>query len=148
MSRPSALLFACNLNSIRSPMAAALARKRLGGAVHVESCGVWEGGFLDPLMVEVMKEVGADMAEHAPRTFDDLEDSNFDVIVALTPQAFERASTFARSSATDVEFVEIGDPTEGAQARAARLAAYRGVRDALDAWIQARFDRVSTKPGS
>lgn len=144
---PRSILFACNLNSIRSPMAAALAAKMLGRGVWVESCGLFEGGYLDPFMVEVMGERGIDLSGHAPKTFEDMADSNFDLIVALTLSSHERALALARTSATQVEFWPLPDPTEEYGGRESRLAAYRLVRDTLEARLKERFAPQSTAGG-
>ncbi len=144
---PASLVFACNLNSIRSPMAAGLAQRRLGSRVRVASCGVYPGGYLDPLMVEVMGEAGIDMIEHTPQTFDDLSEP-FEVVVALTSMSKERAEDLSRARKWRVEYWPSPDPSGGDMlSREGRLQAYRDVRDQLDRQVRARFlaasDRVS-----
>jgi protein-tyrosine-phosphatase len=57
---PGAILFACTLNSVRSPMAAALMRHLFGKFVYVESAGA-RAGELDPMAVVVMEEVGIEI---------------------------------------------------------------------------------------
>ena len=37
---PGAVLFACNFNRVRSPMAEALLKRALGDRVYVDSCGL------------------------------------------------------------------------------------------------------------
>ncbi len=144
--RPGAVLFACNLNAIRSPIAAGLARKRWGADVVVESCGIYEGGYLDPFMLEVMREVGVDMLQHEPKTLDDLAEPVFDLIVALTPESYRRAKELAAGGNCEVEFWPAPDPSQAGGAREARLEAYRALRDALVAKIRDRFGTDSTKP--
>src|SRR6185503_17367215 len=88
-SRPHAVLFACGMNSVRSPMAAALMRQMLGTNVYVGSAGV-QKGELDPFAIAAMEEVGIDISRHKPITFeelDDLEALNFDLMVRLRPTA-------------------------------------------------------------
>jgi protein-tyrosine-phosphatase len=146
---PAALrsvLFACNLNTIRSPMAAGLLTRRGGGRIHAESCGVWPGGQVDAFMIEVMREKGLDLAPHEPRTFEGLGATNFDLIVAFTEESYAAASAFARTLAAEVEHWPVGDPSGGGDARAVRMQAYREVRDAIDALIKARIEQRST-PG-
>src|SRR5258708_7808652 len=98
---PQAVLFACGLNSVRSPMAAGLFKQMLGRAIYVASGGVRKDG-LDPFAVAALDEVGIDIGKHRPMTFEELEDwegLNFDPIVTLSPeahhQAFELAQTVA-----------------------------------------------------
>lgn len=135
---PGAILFACNLNAVRSPMAAALMRHLYGRRVYVESAGV-RHGELDPFAVAVMDEIGIDISAHAPRTFDDLMDTSFDIIVTLTPQAHHKALDLTSSFAVDVEHWPTFDPTATAGSRDQIMEAYRQVRDHLQATIQTRF---------
>jgi protein-tyrosine-phosphatase len=136
---PQAVLFACNYNAVRSPMAAALLRLRHGKHIWIESCGVRAGGAHDPFMQIVMDEVGVDLAKHRPKTFADLDDANFDMIISLTPEAHHRALEFTRTMAVDVEYWPTLDPTLGQGSREQRLDEYRSVRQALDRRIAARF---------
>jgi protein-tyrosine-phosphatase len=146
IARPQAVLFACGLNSVRSPMAAALFRHLLGRAVYVGSAGV-RRGELDPFAVAVMDEVGLDISKHRPMTFEELEDwegLNFDLIVTLSPEAHHKALDLTRTIAADVEYWPTQDPTGQEGSRAQRLDAYREVRDMLAARIKERFAVPST----
>ncbi|MGZ9034463.1 MAG: arsenate reductase/protein-tyrosine-phosphatase family protein, partial [Rhodospirillales bacterium] len=92
---PSAVLFACTFNAVRSPMAEGILRARHGRRVYVESIGI-RPGKLDPFAVQVMDEIGIDISGHEPRTFDDLEDESFDLIISLSPEAQHRAVEMTR----------------------------------------------------
>lgn len=132
---PSAVLFACNANAVRSPMAAALFREAHGRRAFVESVGI-EPGEPDPFVAVVLDEVGiAGIDAHQPKSFDDLVDGNFEVIVALTERARARAEEFTRTVHCDVLFWPTEDPQEAEGNREARLDAYRRVRDELRARI-------------
>ena len=137
-TKPASVLFVCTLNAVRSPMAAALLRALKGRAIYVESAGV-EAGALDPLVVEVMAEIGIAMEAHRPRRFEDLQDGSFDLVVALSPEAEARARDLGRSTATQIEYWRTSDPTGGEGTPTQRLAAYRAVRDTLRRQIAARF---------
>lgn len=141
---PGAVLFACNFNRVRSPMAAALLRRMLGDRVFVDSCGLKqdegeEGTGANPFVEAVMAEIGCDLSRHKAKTFDDLEDDSFDLIVSLTPEAQHRAVEMTRNRATVIEYWPTFDPTLAEGSRETRLAAYREVRDALAAKIAERF---------
>lgn len=141
--RPQAVLFACGQNAVRSPMAAALFRQLYGKSVYVASAGV-QKGELDPFIVAVMDEVGADISRHKPMTFEELEDLeglNFDLIVTLSPPAHHKALELTRTLASDVEYWPTVDPTGVEGSREQRLDAYRAVRDQLLAHIRDRFGR-------
>ena len=138
--RPQSVLFACTFNAIRSPMAEALARRAFGREAWFESAGL-RPGELDGFAVAVMAELGIDISRHAPRTFDDLEDTTFDMIVSLSPEAHHRALEFTRSMAVEAVYWPTLEPTAVVGGRDAILAAYRGVRDSLDRRIHALFAR-------
>ena len=140
-ARPQAVLFACGMNSVRSPMAAGLF-KHFFGRTYVGSAGVRKGE-LDPFAVAAMEEAGLDIAKHRPMTFEQLEDwegLNFDLIVTLAPEAHHKALELTRTLAADVEYWPTPDPTTTSGNREQRLEAYRAVRDQLMARIKQRFD--------
>ena len=140
-SRPQAVLFACGMNAVRSPMAASLFRQLYGKSVYVVSAGV-QKGELDPFVVQVMNEIGIDISRHKPITFeelDELEGLNFDLIVTLSPPAHHKALELTRTVASEVEYWPTVDPTAAEGSREQRLEAYRAVRDQLLAHIRERF---------
>ena len=144
-TRPLAVLFACGLNSVRSPIAAGLFAQIFGRSIYVGSAGVRKGE-LDPFAVAVMEEIGIDISRHKPVTFEELEDwegLNFDLIVTLSPEAHHRALELTRTSAVDVEYWPTADPSAVEGNRAQRLDAYRDVREQLLARIHERFARPS-----
>ncbi len=134
--RPSAVLFSCSLNSVRSPMAEGMARHLFGREVYVASAGVREGEP-DPFATAVMQEVGIDISEHKPRAFEDLEDASFDLIVTLSPEAHHKALEFTRTLACDVLYWPTIDPTATEGSRERKLDAYRDTRDGLTKRIKA-----------
>src|ERR1700753_3564748 len=110
---PQAVLFACGMNSVRSPMAESLLRHMLPQALYVKSAGV-KKGELDPFAVAVMAELGQDISNHRPMTFgelDDWEGLNFDLIIPLSPEAHHKALDLTRTLAAEVEYWPPPDPT-------------------------------------
>jgi len=132
------VLFACTLNAVRSPMAAVMLRHLTRGGLYIESAGV-RAGDLDPLAVEVMGEIGLEIAKHKPRRFEDLEDGSFDLVVTLSPEAQHKAVEMTRTAATQVEYWPTMDPTAVDGSREQRLMAYRAVRDQLMRRLKQRF---------
>lgn len=158
-SLPGAVLFACNLNRVRSPMAEALLKQLMGDRIYVDSCGLRRPPMMrdvvrdedvpadvDPFVAAVMAELGCNLTGHRPKTFGDLEDSSFDLVVSLTPEAQHRAVELARSRAAEIEYWPTFDPTLVDGSREARLAAYREVRDALARRIAERFGGLGPSP--
>jgi len=147
---PASVLFVCNLNAIRSPIAEALLKKSHGASIFIDSAGVSPAEEGDPFAAEVLREAGVDLSLRAPKSIGEIDDvTSFDLIVALTPEAKEKAEALTRSSATDVEYWEIADPlaspTGGNRER--RLAAYRELRDAIARRIESRFGSASSATG-
>lgn len=135
---PDAVLFACTRNSVRSPVAEGLLKYLLGHRIYVDSMGV-RVGEIDPFVVEVMDEIGIDMSRHRAKSFDDLEDMSYDLIISLSPEAQHKAVELTRTMACEVEFWNTLDPTIIEGNRETRLHAYREVRDSLRRRIEARF---------
>ena len=135
---PGSVLFACTLNSIRSPMAAALMRKLHGRRVFIDSVGV-RTAPIDPFAVAVMAEIDVDIKDHQAKSFDELEDTSFDLVISLSPDAQHTAVELTRSVACDVEFWPVLDPTGMEGSREETLNAYRMVRDQLQKRILERF---------
>src|SRR5882757_10569061 len=133
-----AILFACTMNAVRSPMAAAMLRHLTRGGIYIESAGV-KAGELDPLAVEAMGEIGLEMGKHKPRCFEDLEDGSFDLVITLSPEAQHKAMELTRTAATQVEYWPTMDPTAVDGSREQRLVAYRAVRDQLMRRLKQRF---------
>ena len=135
------MLFACGLNAVRSPMAAALLKQMLGGSIYVGSAGVRKGE-LDPFAVAVMDEIGIDIARASAddiRGARGLEGLNFDLIITLSPEAHHKALELTRTAAAEVEYWPTADPTAVEGSREQRLDAYRAVRDQLVQQIRERF---------
>ncbi len=136
---PSAVLFACTMNAVRSPMAEAILKFLHGHHIYVDSAGV-RSNEVDGYAVAVMDEIGIDLTRHKSKTFDELEDSYFDLVITLSPEAQHRAIELTRVMACDLEFWNTLDPSLiESEDREQRLNAYRQVRDQLMERIKERF---------
>jgi protein-tyrosine-phosphatase len=146
---PGAVLFACNHNRVRSPMAEGLMKLMFGDRVYVDSCGLRpdEEDETDPFAVAVMDELGADLSGHRAKTFADVEEGAFDLVISLTPEAQHRAVELARHRAVEIEYWPTQDPTLTMGSREAVMEAYRETRDGLAARIRARFGKAATFGG-
>lgn len=141
---PSAVLFACTMNAVRSPMAEGIMKFLHGHRIYVDSVGVRATEEVDGFAVAVMDEIGIDISKHKSKTFDDLEDSYFDTVIPLSPEAQHRAVEMTRVMAVEIEFWNTFDPTIiESENRETRLDAYRQVRDQLLARIKQTFPMVA-----
>lgn len=153
---PAAVLFACNYNRVRSAIAEALLKMAVGKELFVDSCGLTHPASLreedgdalaaDPFAQAVMAEVGYDLSWHRAKTFDELEDTSFDLVISLTPESQDRAVELSRARASKTEYWPVADPTLVEGSREVRLAAYRQVRDDLRRRIGERFGAMASAP--
>jgi protein-tyrosine-phosphatase len=132
------VLFACTLNAVRSPMAEAILKHLRGKSIYVDSVGL-KPSETDGFAIAVMDELGLDISKHKPKTFDQLEDSSFDLIITLSPEAHHKALEWSRHMAAEVEYWPTFDATAIEGDRERRLEAYREVRDLLMKRIRERF---------
>ena len=135
---PSAVLFACTLNAIRSPMAAAIMHHHFGHKVYVASAGI-AAGDPDPFVGMIMDEIGIDLKKHRPHSFEDLEDSAFDLLITLSPEAKAKADDMSRTMAIEIENWAIVDPSQTQGSREQILDSYREVRDDIVKKVMQRF---------
>ncbi len=139
---PSSLLFACSQNSVRSPMAEALAKRLYGQSVFIDSVGV-RASDIDGFAVSALDELDVDVHRHHAKTFEDVDAASFELIVTLSPEAHHRALEFTRGTAAEVEYWPIPDPSAADGSRESRLDAYRETRDRILARLKARFGTPS-----
>ena len=135
---PSSLLFACSENSVRSPMAEALAKRLYGHRVYIDSVGV-RASEVDGFAVAALDEIDIDVHRHHAKTFDDVDAASFELIVTLSPEAHHSALEFTRGTATEVGYWPMPDPSAVEGSRETRLDAYRHTRDQVLTRLKARF---------
>ena len=126
------------MNAVRSPIAETYLKHLLGKQIYVDSVGLKESE-LDGFAIAVMDELGFDLKKHKPKTFDDLEDTSFDLVITLSPEAHHKALEWTRHMAAEVEYWPTFDATAIEGDREQRLEAYRQVRDLIMKRIRDRF---------
>ena len=141
---PGSVLFCCNFNVIRSPMAEGMMKRLFGRRLFVQSCGVRHEMETDPFAVEVAGEIGVDLTRHRPKSFSEMLDwgddiGAFDKIVALSPAAQRQALELTRHASVDVVYWPILDPAGIGDTRNQRVDAYRETRDQIRARIEKAF---------
>ncbi|MBP1853077.1 low molecular weight phosphatase family protein [Rhizobium halophytocola] len=136
--QPGSILFVCGMNAIRSPMAEVIARQQLPSGTYVASAGVREGDR-DPFVDVVLDEIGLSLGRRQPQTLEELEDDFFDLVITLSPEAHHAALELTRSSAVEVLYWPMPDPTGATGRREQILASYREVRDRLKSLIGERL---------
>lgn len=137
-SLPGSVLFACSQNSVRSPMAEAMAKRLYGQSSYIDSVGV-RASEVDGFAVAALDEIDVDVHRHHCKTFSDVDPASFDLIVTLSPEAHHQALEFTRGTAVEVEYWPVPDPSVVEGSREARLEAYRHTRDLILGRLKARF---------
>ena len=141
---PQSVLFCCDHNAVRSPMAEGIMKKLYGMRSYIQSVGVKNDLEIDGFAIAVCQEIGVELARHRSRSFDEMEDwgddlSSFDLVLALSPASQRRALDLTQFYHLDVEYWPILDPTGMGDNRDARLALYRQARDQIMEHLIARF---------
>lgn len=141
---PQSILFCCDHNAVRSPMAEGLMKKFYGQDVYVQSVGVKNEMEVDGFSVAVCRELGVELERHRARSFDEMQDwgddlSSYDLIVALSPASQRRALELTRFFHLDVDYWPIMDPTGLGETREAKMAAYRQARDQIVGHLTERW---------
>jgi len=139
---PASLLFACSENSVRSPMAEALAKRLYGQRSYIDSVGV-RASDVDGFVAAALDELDIDVHRHHGKTFEDLDPSSFDLIVTLSPEAHHHALEVTRGTAAEVEYWPVPDPSAVEGTREMRLEAYRRLREQILVRLKARFGAPS-----
>jgi len=143
-ANPHSVLFCCDYNAVRSPMAEGIMKKYYGTRIYVQSAGVKNELDVDGFSVAVCAEIDVELDRHRTRSFQEMEEwgdkiDAYDLIVALSPAAMRQAQEYTRYHAIDVEYWPIFDPTGLGETREAKLGAYRQARDQIETRIRARF---------
>ena len=149
---PQSVLFCCDYNAVRSPMAEGIMKKYYGGRIYVQSAGVKSDLEIDGFSVAVCAEIGVRLERHRTRSFQDMEEwgdriDAYDLVVALSPAAVRQAQEYTRYHALEVEYWPIVDPTGLGETREAKLAAYRQARNQIETRIRGRFGPPDAEGG-
>jgi arsenate reductase len=150
---PQSVLFCCDHNAVRSPMAEGLMKKFYGQRAYVQSAGVKSEMEIDGFTIAVCREMGVELDRHRVRSFDEMQQwgddlSAFDLIVALSPASQRQALEMTRLYALDVEYWPIIDPAGLGETREAKLASYRQARDQIRDRMLTRFGTPSEGDGA
>lgn len=135
-SLPQSILFCCDHNAVRSPMAEGIMKKLYGTGTYVQSVGVINDLEIDGFSIAVCEEIEVELSRHRSRSFDEMEKwgddlSSFDLIVALSPASQRRALELTRLFHLTVEYWPILDPTGIGETREMKLVSYRQTRDQI-----------------
>lgn len=141
---PQSVLFCCDHNAVRSPMAEGILKKLRGDRVWVQSAGLRHDLEIDGFAVAVCAEIGVDLKRHQARSFEEMEAwgdqiDGYDLIVAMSPASQRRALELTRWYSIEIEYWPTLDPTGMGETRERKLDAYRQTRDQILERVRRRF---------
>ncbi|WP_425045247.1 low molecular weight phosphatase family protein [Primorskyibacter sp. S87] len=141
---PQSVLFCCDHNAVRSPMAEGIMKKFYGSDTYVQSVGVRNDMEIDGFCIAVCQEIDVELSRHRSRSFREMEAwgddlSSFDLVVALSPASQRRALELTRYFHLDVEYWPIMDPTGLGESREDKLGHYRQTRDQIIRHLKDRW---------
>jgi len=123
------ILFLCTGNSCRSQMAEGLVNHFLSDRYRAYSAGTNPSGYVHPLAIRVMQELGIDISAGFSKHPDVYRHIDFDLVVTVCDDAVETCPLWLREG----EVVHIGfyDPARATGPEEERLAIFRQVRDEI-----------------
>ncbi|MCS7251533.1 MAG: arsenate reductase ArsC [Anaerolineae bacterium] len=140
--RKRRILVLCTGNAARSQMAEGLIRTALGDQVEVFSAGTRPAGYVHPMAIQVMREIGIDISGHRSKSLTEFLHEPFDLILTVCDAAAEECPIWPGP----VKRMHVGypDPGRWAQDEERQLEEFRRVRDQMRAellpilqrWIQ------------
>jgi len=141
---PQSVLFCCDHNAVRSPMAEGIMKKFYGTSCYIQSAGVRNDMEIDGFAIAVCAEIGVALERHRSRSFDQMVQwgddlTSFDLVLALSPASLRRALDLTRFYHLTVEHWPILDPTGLGEGREELLVSYRKSRDMIVARLIERW---------
>lgn len=140
------VLFLCTGNSCRSQMAEGLVNRFLGDAWQAYSAGTEPTGYVHPLAVEVMAELGIDISGHRSKSADRFRDADLDLVVTVCDDAAENCPVWLGKGRR--LHMGYSDPVTVTGSHEERLAAFRQVRDEMRLQILSYLARLRVPPSS
>jgi len=137
------ILFLCTGNSCRSQMAEGWARQLKSDVIEPYSAGIEIHG-LNPNAVKVMAEAGVDISGHKSKHFTKLKDIDFDYVITVCDDAYEKCPVFPGKAKT----IHVGFDDPPRLAKAAKspeeaLNIYRRIRDEIRDFVKRLPDTLA-----
>ena len=140
----SSVLFCCNYNSVRSPMAEGIFKSLVGRKVFVQSAGIFDTLEIDGFTVKVCDEINVKLSKHRVRSLREMEKEggfigSFDLIIPLTKESSEEVYKYSAYSSVMIEDWTVDEPIQYENDIGQTLSSYRLIRDIIFDKIIERF---------
>jgi arsenate reductase len=123
------ILFLCTGNSARSQMAEGLVNHFLGEEWEASSAGTAPSGYVHPLAVKAMSELGADISSQESKSVETLRGTDFDVVITVCDNAAQNCPVWLGGG--HVKHMGFPDPAAVTGGEEEQMEAFRQVRDGL-----------------
>lgn len=125
------ILVLCTGNSCRSHMAEGILRSVLGDTAVVASAGSAPSGYVHPLAIQVMKEIGIDLSDHVSQHLNDYLDQSVTTVITVCGNADQACPTFPGQVSR--HHYPFDDPADAEGSEEDQLKVFRRVRDEIRA---------------
>ena len=138
------VLFCCNYNSVRSPMAEGIFKKLIGRKIFVQSAGIFDALEIDGFTVKACDEINVKLSKHRVRSIREMEKNggfvgSFDLIIALTKESLHEVYKYSTYSSLTIEEWNVAEPIKDERNISQTLYSYRKTRDIIFEKINERF---------
>lgn len=138
------VLFCCDYNSVRSPMAEGILKKLVGNKIFVQSAGIFDTRGIDGFTVRVCHEINVKLNQHRVRSLSEVEKNggfvgSFDLVVAFTLRSLEEAKKYSIFSSVEIESWMVKEPQNDERNVNLTLDHYRETREIIFNKISLRF---------
>lgn len=130
------VLFLCTANSSRSQMAEGIANHLWGDHMEAFSAGT-QASFVNPIAIEVMKEIGIDISMHRSKNLSEFNGQSFDYVITLCGDANETCPLYI--GGTNKTHIGFDDPAKATGTQDEILSEFRNVRDQIKAKLNEYF---------
>jgi len=127
-TRPTVLIL-CTGNSCRSHMAEGILRHVAGDLLDVQSAGSKPAGHVHPQAIQVMREIGIDIAGHRSKHLDEFLDRDVETVITVCGNADQACPVFPGQ--VNRHHWGFDDPARASGTEAETLACFRRVRDEI-----------------
>jgi arsenate reductase len=130
------VLFLCTANSSRSQMAEGIVNHLFGDKIAAFSAGT-EATMVNPIAIEVMKEIGIDISKHRSKNLSEFDGQRFDYVITLCGNANETCPLYI--GGTKKTHIGFDDPAKAQGTKEEILNEFRRVRDEIKEKLTAFF---------
>ncbi len=141
MTKP-AILILCTGNSCRSHLAEGILRAVAGDMLEVHSAGSNPAGYVHPLGIRVMQEIGIDISAHTSKHMNELLAARIETVITVCGRADQACPVFPGQ--INRHHWPFEDPAHATGTEEEKLGVFRRVRDeirrAFEAYADGRRD--------